>query len=962
MSKTSPSSPVRAASSATRASLSPALQSVWAKAPWDPADPDRYTAWLPLTQHALDTFGVAGFIWDDWMSPSLRHLLAAPLGGDQAAARSLFLFLAGAHDAGKASPAFAVQVPELAGAMHEAGLRINAHIAGTDERSMARHELVSYVAVKEWLSANTELSARTATQLASVVGIHHGTAVRPTPLELVMNKPALIGDAAWTAIRMELLEWVAGMAQLSTHARALKSARFGAHHLVLLSALVVVSDWIASNQHYFELFPLGTRPELDPGRARRGWRKLGLPPQWSTPQPHTDVETHFRDRFGFAPRPVQREFARAVSELDEPALLILEAPMGSGKTEAALIAAELRAATTGASGIFLGLPTQATANGMFGRVLRWTRGLPGDVPTTFLAHGKREQNPDFEALLHAAWNPAIAQDDDTTRGPMGHCTAHDAVVHRWLSDRRRGPLAAFVTGTVDQALMASLRSRYAQLRHLALATKVVVIDEAHAYSSFMNVYLDRTLHWLGAYGTTVVILSATLPSRRRAELVAAYESGRRQAATGRTNLRGRPDPLDEALTGDIGYPAITVSRSTGASALTVAGDGASTEIELRRIRDTPDAIADELESRLRDGGCAAIIHNTVARVQTTAATLRRRLPDVTVIVAHANFLAADRAALDRKLLALFGSPTDPDVQRPRRAIVVGTQVIEQSLDIDFDVMVSDLAPVDLLLQRSGRLHRHQRDDRPAPVTTARLIITGVDWSTTPPTPNPVYSKIYDPFILLRTLHALRDRQSLTVPEDISPLVQTVYGEERIADPEWSDLVDAAQQRFESEQDIRVENARQFQLNTVAFKPDLREWNTGGTNDPDTSGKAASAVRDGGDSLEVLAVWEEGGSLLLPSWLPEVGGEFLPDLEPPDRIHTRALLSCALRLPYRLCVPDSIDAHIAELEKSHPAQAWRTSPELKRELVLVFNSEGYARVGNHELHYTPENGLEIVGAE
>lgn len=960
MPETTSSTPVAESKAATATGLSRALKTVWAKAPWDPHDPDKRTMWLPLTQHALDTFSVAERLWVEWAPRSLRVLLAEPLDGDQDAARSLFLFLAGVHDVGKASPAFAVQVPELTGPMWDEGLRISNRIAGTQERSLARHELVSFDSVKEWLRGSFGLTASASREFASVVGIHHGTAVRHSQLPLLEN-PALVGDGAWTAVRTELIEWIGTMADLNAHSKVLREASFGAQRLVLLSALVVIADWIASNDRYFTLCPIGVQPTFDQDkRVRTAWASLGLPQPWQAVTTQSTVEGIFRERFGFEPRPVQREFAQIAAELTEPALLILEAPMGSGKTEAALVAAELRAAATDASGLFIALPTQATSDGMFGRTLRWARNLPGNAPTVFLAHGKREQNKEFEALLFAAHHGAIAQDDEEAHGKDGHRKAHDAVVHAWLADRRRGPLSALVVGTVDQVLMASLRSRYAQLRHLALANKIVVIDEAHAYSAFMNVYLDRTLHWLGAYGTTVIILSATLPNQRRQELVDAYESGRREAATGRPSGKGVPAAADESLVGEtVGYPSIVVSRSAGAPlVVSLPNDGASAPVEIVRIRDSWDAIGDELTTALRNGGCAAVVLNTVTRVQRAATALRRRFPDDIVIVAHAGFLAADRAAKDRELLRLFGPPASTGSTRPHRAIVVGTQVIEQSLDIDFDVMVTDLAPMDLLLQRSGRLHRHQRDDRPLAVAHPRLLLTGVDWSTSPPTPNGMYTKVYSPYVLLRTLHALKDRSTVTVPDDISPLVQTVYGADAIDDPAWAEPVASAKRQHDTDRSRRIENAEQFQLGTVADEPDLIQWNTGGADDPDTRG--AMAVRDGGDSLEVLAIWRAGGSLFLPEWLPHHGGELLPDLEAPAPKLIRALLSCSLRLPYQLCVPATIDSHIAELEKEHPAQAWRHSPALKRELVLVFDQDGRATLGEHRLRYSRESGLEIVG--
>jgi hypothetical protein len=244
-----------------------------------------------------------------------------------------------------------------------------------------------------------------------------------------------------------------------------------------------MADWIASNAAYFPLDPLHTADQPprvpDPARTARraenGWRALDLPARW-TPQPlGSDIDAVFAARFdrtGMTARPVQAAAVQAAQTMPHPAMLIVEAPMGEGKTEAALLAAEVLAARSGADGCFVALPTRATSDAMFGRVHRWLEALPGLPPhaSVTLAHGTASLNDTFDGLLRGG-NVACVGDS------VGEGDDEAPIAHYWLRGRKKGPLAQFVIGTIDQVLFAGLKSRHLMLRHLALAGKVVIIDE-----------------------------------------------------------------------------------------------------------------------------------------------------------------------------------------------------------------------------------------------------------------------------------------------------------------------------------------------------------------------------------------------------------------------------------------------------------------------------------------------------
>ena len=206
-------------------------------------------------------------------------------------------------------------------------------------------------------------------------------------------------------------------------------------------------------------------------------------------------------------RPVQRAAHQLTFTAPGPGLLLIEAPMGEGKTEAALLAAEVVAAKTGAAGLFVGLPTQATTDQMFSRVTDWLR-RAASPPTVALAHGKARRNQAYRRLMPAG----VGMDED----------AAGLTASQWLAGRKRVLLTPVVVGTIDQLLLAGIASRHVALRFLGLTGKAVIIDEVHAYDAYMSVILGRALAWLGAARVPVILLSATLPAAARRSLLTSY--------------------------------------------------------------------------------------------------------------------------------------------------------------------------------------------------------------------------------------------------------------------------------------------------------------------------------------------------------------------------------------------------------------------------------------------------------
>jgi CRISPR-associated helicase Cas3/CRISPR-associated endonuclease Cas3-HD len=900
---------------------------VWAKTGREPQNPAVVTGWLPLHEHLADAAAVGGLLVDRWVSPQVIARIARDVNGDAADVRRLVAWLASVHDVGKASPAFAVQDDELADVMRRRGLLASPALKLDPQRSRARHEFVGQLAVRNWLIHELGFAPRgaAARQLGSVVGSHHGVPPTTGDLALVHDRKDLSGTGEWGLARAEILRWASDLVGGPEAIKSYADAQLGRPSQALLTAIVIMADWVASNVEYFPLDPLRTahepprRPDAErtAARAAVGWAQLDLPPRW-TPQPIGDVQAAFAARFARelgSARPVQVAAAEAARAQEQPGMVIVEAPMGEGKTEAALLAAEVLAERSGADGCFVALPTRATSDAMFSRVLAWMEGLPGlPVGTSVtLAHGTASLNDTYNGLLRDGYMCGVGEGTDEA-----------VVAHYWLRGRKRGPLAQFVIGTIDQVLFAGLKSRHLMLRHLALAGKVVIIDEVHAYDVYMSRYLDRVLHWLGAYGTPVVLLSATLPAGRRAELMSAYESG-----------RGAVSP---AVVDDPGYPVVV------ASGLTPRQLPASREpmpVGLDHLLDDLDALVVLLRERLAGGGCAVVVRNTVGRVQETADRLVEEFGQEHVTVNHSRFLACDRARTDRELLRRFGPP-GPDTDRPALHVVVASQVVEQSLDVDFDLMVTDLAPVDLVLQRIGRLHRHPRP-RPAGMEKPRCVLVGVkDWAADPVRAVPGSRRVYGEHTLLRSSALLSGRETIVLPTDIAPLVQAGYGEGIPGPKSWREAMQVAQEADRLAADRRKERAGEFLLDEPGLPTaTLDGWVRAGVGDADEDPRGVAQVRDGSETVEVLVVQRDrDGGLLTPAWIERGGGQQIPlDLGMSPQL-ARTIAACALRLPLAISHERIVEDVIAALERNH-YPSFDLSPLLSGQLVLVLDDDGRA---------------------
>lgn len=931
---------------AAEAAWSPAALSVWGKLDCDSG------SWMPLVRHLDDTGAVASWLWDDYLPAATRAFIAGSLdSGSESEARALVGWLASIHDIGKISPPFAAKAtfvaPSRLDVMRDHGLDARPG----PEDSLAPHGTVGQHVVNEWLKARWPgAEKKVCSTYTSVIGGHHGTTPTQEALVELAWRPRLVGTGQWDVVRAEVLDAFAKSSGADRYLGEWVSRPLPLPAQVLLTGLVIMADWIASNTDYFPLIMDAVAAD----RLEQALDLLDLPQPWLPYVPQGGVEAQFASRFpalsNMSPRPLQTALVAVAREVTEPGLFIVEGPMGVGKTEAALLAAEVLAGRFGQGGVFVGLPTMATANPMFVRVRDWLgTALNGGDVSISLAHGKAALNDAYTGLLRQPWTGEV-YDEGSERG--GSSAA--VVVNNWLRGRKRSGLADFVVGTIDQSLFAALKAKHVVLRHLGLAGKVVIIDEVHAADEYMRKYLGVLLEWLGSYRAPVILMSATLPPDRRDEFLNAYAKG--------SGYSGAPLVTDR---GDE-YPRISVAAGGGHSDIPIPpGSSPSVQVGLRRVPDDLEELVTQLGVVLAEGGCVGVICNTVTRAQEAYEALRGAFDD-DVLLTHSRFIAPDRARREAELVQALGPGADP---RPQRLIVVGTQVLEQSLDVDFDLLVTDLAPIDLVLQRAGRLHRHQRSSRPRLLAQPEVWLRGVkDWSATPPMVVSGSKAVYGTNRPLRAAAVLEGAEGLSFPEEIPGLVRRAYDLQLPAPAGWEEAWLDSDRRQREEELRAVGRAQTYLMPGPHKQPTLNGLIDISAANPEVSEeRGASQVRDSEDGLEVMVLCrDDDGALRLPECAPHLPGHVIPQaaewVTHEEMAIARDMAACTLRLPMSLTHERIIDTVISELENAVDHSAWQRSPWVAGQLALVLDSAGRCQLAGHQFTYDSRRGLQSVSDE
>lgn len=686
--------------------------------------------------------GITPYAHNLYVALVFAELLKASGVANSFPGASAWALLAAWHDLGKVSQGFLCKCPAW---LVTRGIKN----AGTWATAVSDHSRVSQFTVRRLL-LSAGLDEESASIWACVVGAHHG---RHHGLHL----SAAFGmkEDAWETERRTLAQELAGMVSHAPLTELSPQTKENCDPAWVFAGLLAVADWIGSDEYRFP-----ADRDLDHAEAAR--RAAAAVEQLDFTRT-TANEAAFPSLFGFAPNSLQ---SAALEAIREPGVYVIEAPMGMGKTEAALAVAHRLIAEGKADGFFFGLPTRTTSDRIHERAETFVARAFTDTRAPRLIHGT--------SWMHETTRiPAPRSNPDSDES---HHPAYD-----WFASARRALLAPFGVGTADQALLAVVAAKHFAVRRYALVRKVLILDEVHSYDRYTGTLIRLLAERTVKLGGTVLILSATLTARRRAELLGQSEA----------------KPVAD-------FPLISGKTISGLSISRECSGPAEKSVSLRFVETT--RLAQEAIEKAECGACVLWICDTVDSAQETYARLKSDSREGGPIIAllHSRFTAAERAALEARWLTALGKPPQPGEPNPRPpgCILVSTQIVEQSVDIDADLLVTELAPADMLLQRIGRLWRHPRTRPDCTTRPECLIVAETETPETlrelsgPEIVKTLGSKafVYAPYALLRTLDELVRRPTLNIPSDIRSLLEATYAD-RTGEPSgWSELRRDAQEK------------------------------------------------------------------------------------------------------------------------------------------------------------------------
>lgn len=712
---------------------------------WGKTDRNDKDHWNPLLLHLVDVAASVGAILE--REPfTTRQSMAEVLGLSWDEALPWILFIAACHDLGKACPGFQYRkyapshISELE-LKSPVGVNYNVH-----------HAFVSQVSLKDFL-VTKDWSFELAKHVADAIGCHHGERCSSTELGYLEGCRKCLGDLDWENVRIEISHVLYDLFQPTIIP---KKTQLSGSDFMLISGLVSFADWIGSNEDFFPFGSLEDTKDLSKWlnsskkKAELALDSIG----WNSRDPLVKTEATFAEVFKQSPRPLQEAIAEAVKGVSKPSIILVEAPMGEGKTEAAFFAHLELQRTLKHRGLYIALPTKATGNAMFKRTLKFLKSQDPDRHLDLqLLHGSTLLNNDFQEIRMAS-----IYSSNNKEGNVHAC--------EWFTRKKRALLSEYGVGTIDQALLGILPVKHQFVRLWGLANRVVVFDEIHAYDTYTGTLLFELLRWLLALNSSVILLSATLPPKFKRELAKI---------------------VDASLEQDVPYPRLSIFSTGHLTQIPFQADPTRRcQIMIEGVLSEIETLKESMELKLKNGGMGLILVNTVDRAQklyqlfeeglpleSDGGLVGKKLSDGTeIILFHARFPADRRQIREDYVLSAFGLNSN----REGKKILIATQVVEQSLDLDFDCIITDLAPIDLILQRAGRLWRHRRSSRP--VSQPMLSIAGLDGEKPCEFGAPLgWNAVYKEDVLLSTWVLLKNKSTLLIPDEIDDLVKSVYEEE-----------------------------------------------------------------------------------------------------------------------------------------------------------------------------------------
>lgn len=855
--------------------------------------------WLSLKTHAQDTKGVIINLYYKWLSQRQRDVIKTGLSNNKI--EQTIILLALVHDIGKITPSFQVKGYKYKNYKNTLEQQFEGITTQQYQYTKSPHNISGqYILKKKGFNDDFSL----------IIGSHHGTPI--DKLNELDNQKAYsmnyyqseesgsLEYRKWDGLHETYIQWSMEQSGFKSY-EEIPDIDISAQ--VLLTGLLIMADWIASNENYFPMINYDKHKPINRDiRDAKGFNKW----QSKEHKPELNInktgQTVYKERFGFTPNATQEMVYNAIQETEEAGLYILEAPMGLGKTEIALISTEQLEAKFGSSGIYFGLPTQATSNAIYKRIITWLekRGYQG---TARLSHSKSYLNNDYQKLK------TYPQNEENLYN------------NTWFNGSKKALLDQNIVATIDSFLMATLKQKHLFLRHLGLSKKVIVLDEVHAYDTYMSQYLLRSIEWMGLYKVPIIVVSATLPYDKKMAMIQSYLKGR---GVKKRDIEG-VDMLNHCK-----YPSLTYTSGRDVRQNSVDIDEQKTVRvnnvgyqDVYRVIDEWNGIE----------GVKGVILNNVGFSQKLAKYCHTKYPEVKTILIHSRYTDEDRSNLEKEIMSTIGK----NGKRPTNILIIGTQILEQSLDIDFDVLMTEIAPMDLILQRTGRLHRHnnKRHER-WQEPTIYVIRQENDLEV-----DKVNGSIYTPYIIAKTQVYLPER--IELPQDIPTLVGKVYQNDEPEEYTNSGQYLVYKKEYETFIEQKEQRAKDYRIKGVSFRD--RQTVAGWLEHRVKEDEGQARVRDIKESIEVVLV-------------PKVN--YLKCSQPQTVQDERDILRHTIRLPLSIVNNIGNDELYTTLEeiKIEKFKCWYERLYLKDKYAIILNEDQTTTIQGKTIKYTKRFGLEI----
>ena len=734
-------------------------------------DTEGQRSYKPVLHHLMDVAAVA-LRWQQ-LNPARLEREAALLKASPECLSKITAFLAGIHDLGKFSRGFQAKDPEL---WPEQILGPKREVADRGHWRNTAILLCAKPIRDEFARLFPNLYPDDIPLVIAAIAGHHGippkggeSGARESDAQRDQQLGQECVDAAHTAFC--ILQNLINPSPLSSLEKQKQVAQWSWR----LSGLVTLADWVGSDICYFPFEPADTRLADYWGwalaQAKKALVDKGLRPQSPESRPSY---ANFAPQAAPRPRPMQK-LAEKAPLLDGAQLFIIEDTTGAGKTEAAIMLSARMMAKGKGEGLYFALPTMATANAMYERLAKTYKTLfatsAADNLSLVLAHGRSDLSKAFRAIVNST-DMANGGKDSTGMTNGSEDETASAFCTKWIADNRKKAFYADVgAGTIDQAFLSVLPKKHLTLRQYGLAGRILIVDEAHCFDAYMKEELSALLELHAQNGGSAIVLSATLSLEQRRNMAKAFAKG--------LGLRD-PEDLSDQLCSEA-YPLLTSVALGSAQECEPGFDSAlCRSVTVERLSDRTTAETWAL-SAAKKGAAVLVICNAVDEAIAVHESIANQVDHLDrVHLFHARFAQGDRQDIEEDVLRRFGRDADATDRAGR--ILVATQVVEQSLDLDFDLVISDLAPVDLIIQRAGRMWRHL-DERPPenrPIDGPQVLVVSPDpgqvedanWL------EPVLGKaafVYQHAgVMWRSAKALFDTGRIDTPGSFRPLIKRVY--------------------------------------------------------------------------------------------------------------------------------------------------------------------------------------------